>query len=519
MKSRMLTATWSRGRRTIAASIGLATLAAGGTVAASAAAYADAAAPYDILLGVGSDETSRNLAWYVPGESDQQVVLQETRRLVGGDFTGRAKVVDAVEKQNWVGTTTAFNAKATLSGLMPNTSYSYKVGTDGAWSPTYTFSTGNRGKGDPFSFLFFGDPQIGSSGDAVADGKGWAATLAYTQQHDGDAELLVSGGDQVESANNEDHWNNFADSSDVLKQVAWASTIGNHESGGQAILQHNFTPNTDNNAAFYPGGNTATAAGGDYWYTYKGVLFVDINSNAYNSGSDPAHVAYIKDVIDKHGAGSKWTVLVYHHSIYSPAAHANDGDNVVRRQDFTTAFSDMGVDLVLQGHDHSYSRSYEIKNGAKANAAETADQNKVDLGPGGVVYVTANSASGSKYYDLTAPSDPTYGPDPLDNSTGRKRHWANASENQEHVRSYIRVDVKADKLQVSGIRAGDCADLATNPAVARNNVKWCGSPENATIVDPVTQKVTGVQNNLPVSPIGSLIDRQSYTQHAKKNGK
>ena len=34
-------------------------------------------------------------------------------------------------------------------------------------------------------------------------------------------------------------------------------------------------------------------------------------------------------------------------------------------------------------------------------------------GPGGVIYVTANSASGSKYYDLTAPDitkDPKYGP-------------------------------------------------------------------------------------------------------------
>ncbi|HZX08653.1 metallophosphoesterase family protein [Kribbella sp.] len=503
-----------RTRRGIVASISLTTLACG---ALAATAYADStAAPYDILLGVGSDETSRNLAWYAPGDTDQKVLLEETKKLSAGEFNAKATVIDAVEKQNWVGTTTARNARATLSGLKPNTTYAYKVGADGAWSPKYTFTTGNFGKGQPFSFLFLGDPQIGSSGDAVADGKGWAATLAYTRQHDADAELLVSGGDQVESANNEDHWNNFADSGDVLKQVAWASTIGNHESGGQAILQHNFTPNTDNNASFYPGGNTTTAAGGDYWFTYKGVLFIDINSNAYNSGSDPAHVAYVKDVIAKHGAGTKWTTLVYHHSIYSPAAHANDSDNKVRRQDFTTEFSKLGVDLVLQGHDHSYSRSYEIKNGTKANASETPDQPQVDLGPGGVIYVTANSASGSKYYDLTAPSDPAYGADPLDNSTGRKRHWANAAENQEHVRSYLRVDVKADKLELSAIRAGDCADLTTNPAVARNNVTWCGNPANTTIVDPVTKKVTGVQNNVPVAPIGSLIDRQLYTQHSKR---
>ncbi len=59
------------------------------------------------------------------------------------------------------------------------------------------------------------------------------------------------------------------------------------------------------------------------------------------------------DVINKHGDEAKWKVLVYHHSIYSPASHAKDGDNKTRRVDFPTTFSKLGVDLVLQGHDHT----------------------------------------------------------------------------------------------------------------------------------------------------------------------
>ena len=112
---------------------------------------------------------------------------------------------------------------------------------------------------------------------------------------------------------------------------------------------------------------------------------------------------YVRDVINRYGDDAKWTTLVYHHSIYSPADHANDKDNQQRRFDFTRAFSDMGVDLVLQGHDHSYSRSYAIKNGKKANANEQPAAPEVFSGPGGVIYMTANSASGSKYYDLTTP--------------------------------------------------------------------------------------------------------------------
>ena len=166
--------------------------------------------------------------------------------------------------------------------------------------------------------------------------------------------------------------------------------------------------------------------------------------------------------MNAHGAEAKYTVLVYHHSIYSPADHANDGDNKQRRLDFPTAFSNLGVDLVLAGHDHSYSRSYAIKNGQKANAAEQPGAAQVSQGPGGVIYVTGNSASGSKYYDLSTPvAGSDFGPDPLD-PTG-KRHCANSVENQEHVRTYVKVQVRNDALVVENIRSGTCA--APNAAV------------------------------------------------------
>ncbi len=128
------------------------------------------------------------------------------------------------------------------------------------------------------------------------------------------------------------------------------------------------------------------------------MLFIDLNSNSYatsqGGGGDAAHIAYVTDVINQHGAEAKWKVLVYHHAIYSPADHAKDGDNKVRRVDFPTAFSKLGVDLVLQGHDHSYSRSYLIKNGAKADPAEQPGAADVFAGPGGVLYVTAQLGLG-----------------------------------------------------------------------------------------------------------------------------
>ena len=294
------------------------------------------------------------------------------------------------------------------------------------------------------------------------------------------------GGDQVETANTETQWNAFL-ASDKLRQYPWAATIGNHDVGGKAYDQHFWTPNTDRSAPFYSGSAT-TQSGGDYWYIYKGVLFIHLNSNAYASGSDAAHVGYITSVVNAHGAEAKYTVLVYHHSIYSPADHANDSDNQQRRLDFPTAFSNLGVDLVLQGHDHSYSRSYAIKNGQKAYGYEQPGAAQVSEGPG--------ASSTSRATPPRARSTTTCRPRSSARTSARtrsiptgKRHWANSVENQEHVRTYVKVSVGKNALVVENIRSGTCAP--PNAAYERGNVTWCG-PNNGTS---------------PAQPVGSTVDK------------
>ncbi|MFF4244715.1 fibronectin type III domain-containing protein [Streptomyces sp. NPDC001822] len=459
-----------------------------GSGLASPATAAEPAALTGIILGVGANETQRTVTWYSSADTAQTLQVSPTAELVNGELPPSAASFAATGAAN----TTAgggFNRHATITNLKENTAYSYRVGSQGNWSPVYSFKTQDF-EGD-YDFLFLGDPQIGASGNALKDQAGWEDTLRIATSANPDAELLVSGGDHVESANNEAQWNSFL-APDQLRQYPLVATIGNHDVGGKAYEQHHFTPNTDRSAPYYDNGNpTGSKSGGDYWFIHKDVLFIDLNSNSYNpssgGGGDEAHVKYVTDVINKHGSEAKWKVLVYHHSIYSAADHSKDNDNRIRRQDFTTAFSDLGVDMVLQGHDHSYSRSYLIKNGRKADPAEQPGAAEVYPGPGGVLYVTANTASGSKYYDIEKPNpgdkDPNgTGPDPLDPD----KHWYNSVENQEHVRSYVKVQVRADKLVLEDVRSGTCA--APNPSVENGN--WCNNtPENqpvGSIVDKVT---------------------------------
>ena len=83
------------------------------------------------------------------------------------------------------------------------------------------------------------------------------------------------------------------------------------------------------------------------------------------------------------------------------------------------------IDVVLQGHDHTYSRTYQLQSDGQAhdkfakteNTANYAKENNcyeiVDttkggtvVNPKGTVYLEANSATGSKFYNLiTAKQD------------------------------------------------------------------------------------------------------------------
>ncbi|GAA0403149.1 hypothetical protein Acor_33650 [Acrocarpospora corrugata] len=511
-----------------AALLGLAV--AFGSSLTTAASAAEPATLTGIILGVGADESQRTVTWYSSADIAQKIQLAPTAELANNEFPAGAAVFDAVGSGN-IATSGGFNRHATISGLKEDTVYSYRVGAEGNWSPTYSFKTqdfdGN------YDFLFFGDPQIGSSGDVPKDQAGWQDTLDVALAANPDSELLVSGGDQVETANTESQWTAFL-APDKLRQYPWAATIGNHDVGGKAYEQHLYTPNTDRSAPLYANGNPASnTSGGNYWYVYKDVLFIDINSNSYansqGGGGDAAHLAYVTDIINRHGNEAKWKVLVLHHAIYSPAAHAKDGDAKVRRVDFPTAFSNLGVDLVLQGHDHSYSRSYLIKNSQKANPEEQPGAADVYPGPGGVLYVTGNSASGSKYYDISAPDGSAAGgagngADPLNPSS----YWYNSVQNQEHVRSYVKVQVRNDELVVENVRSGTCAP--PNAAVERGLA--CANTPADQPVGSVVDKVTvhpyhgdgqALQVNVPNAAPGEfgwtidgrngLVDLGTATEH------
>ena len=291
-----------------------------------------------------------------------------------------------------------------------------------------SFTTGGTGA---FSFAAAGDPQIGASGSSVHDTDGWEKTLKLISGNsafDG-VDFLLSAGDQVNTASNEDQYDGYLEH-DTLLDLPTATVVGNHDSGSAAYDQHFNNPNESSYGT--------TAAGGDYYFVYNHVLFLALNSN---NTSTAEHKAFMEQAMQATaGQDITWKVVVFHHSIYSVASHSLESGILTRREELVPVFKDLDIDVVLMGHDHVYCRTYMMDGldpMTDASIYNDADYSSI-TNPTGILYVTLNSASGSKFYTIKNASFPY-----------------SRVMNQENVPNISRVDVSDSQFKVTTYRTSD----------------------------------------------------------------
>ncbi|GAA2240924.1 hypothetical protein GCM10010401_12030 [Rarobacter faecitabidus] len=387
----------------------------------------DAATITDLALNIGSSEKERNLVWYT--DIDVPQVAQVAKKPAGAPAEFPTAGVQTFTATRGATTDGQFSQRTTITGLEASTEYLYRVGSDSqGWSGTYSFTTGAL-TGD-YNFIFVGDPQIGASGNVGNDRTGWINTLNTAEQRFPGSEFIFSAGDQVENAPNESQYEAFL-APEQLRRLPLAPINGNHDVGSKAYEQHFNTPNWDPS---YGAASSSSSSGGNYWFKYNDTLYVILNSNSRDHAS---HKAYMEKIVQEQGGDVKWKVLGFHHSIYSVASHTDDSDIIDRRANMPETISDLGFDLVLMGHDHSYTRSWLMNDGVPVEVGGTA-QEQVSAKPGDVLYVTANSASGSKYYAVKAPNAPFA-----------------AVINQENKRNYSNVEVTDASITVTTYRSED----------------------------------------------------------------
>lgn len=417
-----------------------------------------------ISLSPGSDNSSVNFAWYTKKSvGGQKLKIADNKRLANAKIY-EAKQTEAVTDKDDI---EYVSNKVTATDLKANTTYYYSYQKDGQWTAPEKYTTDN---GSKFSFIFVGDPQIGSSNpekgtdsdtfynaqsDAVAnDAFNWNTTLSQAMEKTGNkASFILSSGDQIQSTKkkspNKAAWGSEIEytgylSPDVLKNVPVATTVGNHDADNENYLYHFNITNASNL------GSNGTV-GGDYWFKHDNALFIMLNTQDTNVEE---HKQFIEQTVAAN-KDCKWRIVTLHQDIYGSAEHSNEPEITNLRYQLAPIFEDNKVDVVLTGHDHAYSRTQILKGGHKTTEYDNADfksmlTKDMDAGenpdsvytakgniksdttdpsekayldylnqvmdkdaiqqvtkkgttvfnPTGILYMTAGSSSGSKYYDL-----------------------------------------------------------------------------------------------------------------------
>lgn len=249
----------------------------------------------------------------------------------------------------------------TLSGLKPDTKYSYRVGNaeKGWWSDAGVIETAG-GNDDAFTFFYLSDPQA----QRESHYETYNEVITTAKGLYPDAKFVVSAGDQVDLGTNSKHWNYFLNSSKAFLNMPFMPTTGNHEDSGY-VLKNNFTlpnvPNQDEDTGTY------------YSYDYNDVHFTVLNTNDIvdDKLSDEQLNWLINDVKN---SDASWKILVLHKALYSNGSHYDDDEVVGMRSQLSALLPYLGVDLVLQGHDHVYLRTDAMKANAVVPVRETEEQ-------------------------------------------------------------------------------------------------------------------------------------------------
>ena len=372
------------------------------------------------ILTIGKDQSERNFTWY--SKSKEQGYLEIVEANDQKDFSNATKIKAVTSDKN-----TTFdindksnakvkiekdkkdqalkdlyelkdmsNSQVNIKNLKPNTKYMYRVyNGNGKKSQVFEFTT--QAKGD-FTFVLAGDPQIGA-GKFYADRDKWEKALGTIKKQVPQMSFLYSLGDQVNeyTSKSELEYSGYIERENA-KGITFATIIGNHDSQANSYSQHFALPNLQ--------AEGKTEAGSNYYFVYNNTLFIQLNSNNMNTAE---HKATIEKAIEMtKNQNIKWKVVGFHHAIYSAATHANDDDIIKRRAEYPALMKQYGIDLIVSGHDHVYTRS-RMMNGGVAIESErnftdkSKEEGKVPskyVNPKGQLYLTANSASGSKHYDL-----------------------------------------------------------------------------------------------------------------------
>jgi 3',5'-cyclic AMP phosphodiesterase CpdA len=266
---------------------------------------------------------------------------------------------------------------AIVDNLQPKTTYIYRVGNgikdSFAWSEWFQITTASAVTGDSFSFIYFGDAQNNIKSL-------WSRVIRNSYRKFPKVNFMLHAGDLVNDRDANLEWGEwFHAGSFIHATVPSMMTPGNHEYR-DGLLSSLWRPqfSLPQNAPLDVLSETC------YALDYQDMKLISIDAEAFDEikVSREAQVKWLDSILRTNTR--KWTAITMHYPIYSTA---KGRDNKELREAFQPIIEKYKVDLVLQGHDHTYARGYMDNEGKGLTMLDDA----------GTIY--AVSVSGPKMYD------------------------------------------------------------------------------------------------------------------------
>ena len=382
-----------------------------------------------IVLGIGSDATEANLAW--------QSKTNETQFLEYWPTADPTNITRVESPRGPYNSAVFYPHEATMTGLEPDTEYAYRVGSDRrGYSEQRTFTTGTDG--DSWSFLAMADAQIGVDTKIAEQSAAWNKAVNTATGEHPDSAFIMHLGDQVEGWGAPVKQLEAFTAPEKLQEYRLAVLKGNHET---YTLDRHFQ-----DTYFLPNEVDDTA---NYFFNYNNVLFIGLDGNRASKADIDVHAKFVNETIAAHGGDADWVIVGIHHAPFSQGTHYTDKDVVELRNSLTPKLSEAGVDLVLSGHDHIYTRTH-LMNGVDPVIPAGASKSGDILIPENneVLYVTSTTATGGKYYDFQDENGTTH-PNVREENVTDLAHKSTARWRQDYNPDYTSIDVSSESLKLT----------------------------------------------------------------------
>jgi len=243
-----------------------------------------------------------------------------------------------------------------LKGLRKNSSYLYRILDQDKVSESRSFTTANCR--NEWKFIALADFQFWNNDKTHP-------MIAKLQEISGGVPFAICSGDLTDYGSNEEEWR-WALDNEVWNNLVFAASPGDHEywtpKNEQGRRPQAPRPEFYLSAFDFPKNGVSERLGSNYWYIYNNALMVSLDLGDSNTSSSELFVKeaeWLKKIAKENEGKYRWLIVYGHKSQFgSPITDSGVVKNM--QPVFAPAFKEAGVDLVISGHDHKYSRTKVI---------------------------------------------------------------------------------------------------------------------------------------------------------------